>query len=318
MRSELDSDTRRLLARLQAWGRENARALEDMTPSEARLMMRALLRRFGLAASRLCSCEDRKQPVSMRIYRPSARGAGAPCVVFFHGGGWAMGDVDSYHPLLDRLAAASGAVLVSVDYRLAPEHTFPAALEDCMAATRWVLTKAAALGVAADRIFVMGDSAGGALAAAVARVSSRQCPDALAGQILLYPLLDIAGPHQAYPSRLRFGNGDFFLSTTDIDRAASWYTPNPASRHNPLVSPLLEPDLTGMPATRILTAGFDPLHDEGEQYARRLADAGVAVSRHCAPTTVHAFLSFRGLAAGKRWRRRIAQWVSGDQRTHQY
>lgn len=313
MRPEPDSDTRRLLARLQAWGQENARALEDMTPREARLMMQALLQRFGLAASRLCSCEDREQPVPMRIYRPPARCAGAPCVVFFHGGGWAMGDVESYHPLLDRLAAASGAVFVSVDYRLAPEHPFPAALEDCLAVTRWALTGAAALGVAPERIFVMGDSAGGALAAAVARVLSREWPDALAGQILLYPLLDIAGPHRAHPSRLRFGSGDYFLSLTDIDRAASWYAPDPASRHNPLVSPLLEPDLTGMPATRMLTAGFDPLHDEGEHYARRLADAGVSVSRHCAPTTIHAFLSFRGLAAGARWRRRIAQWVRGVQ-----
>ncbi len=313
MREEPDPATGRLLRRLQEWGRRNVRAADGMTADEARAMMRALLARFGLAPSGRCACVDREDPVPMRIYRPPEKGTSTSCVVFFHGGGWALGDVESYHPLVDRLAAASGAVFVSVDYRLAPEHPFPAALEDCLAVTRWALTGAAALGVAPERIFVMGDSAGGALAAAVARILSREWPDALAGQILLYPLLDIAGPHRAHPSRLRFGSGDYFLSLTDIDRAASWYAPDPASRHNPLVSPFLEPDLTGMPATRILTAGFDPLHDEGEHYARRLADAGVAVSRHCAPTTIHAFLSFRGLAAGARWRRRIAQWVRGVQ-----
>ncbi len=305
----VDAATQRLLARLATWAQANTRAMKDMSPAQARAMMRSVMECFGLPNSSLCACDGRARPVPMRIYRPAEMAQPAPCVAFFHGGGWAMGDVESYHPLVDRLAAHSGALFMSVDYRLAPEHPFPAAFEDCLAATRWLLSNAVGLGCDPKRVMVMGDSAGGALAAAVAWALSRERPDALAGQILLYPLLDIAQPHRAHSSRKQFGGGDYFLSLTDIDRAAEWYVPDPARRRDPLVSPLLEPDLSGLPKTRILTTGFDPLRDEGRLYARRLGDAGVPVSHHCAPTTIHAFLSFRALSAGTRWRRRIAQWI---------
>ncbi len=311
MEHVVDAATWRLLARLREWGERNLRTMETMAPDAARAMMRAILARFGLRPSRLCRWCDVAKPVAMRFYRPPDVAEGAPCVVFFHGGGWAMGDVDSYHPLVDRLAARARAPFVSVDYRLAPEHPFPAALEDCLGATRWALAHAAALGGAPGRVMVMGDSAGGGLAAAVARLLSRERPGALAGQILLYPLLDIASPHARYPSRLAFGDGRFFLACGDIDAAAAWYAPEAAMRADPRVSPLWERELAGLPPTRILTPGCDPLRDEGAAYARKLRAAGVPVRHHRAPKTIHAFLSFRALPVASRWRGRIARWLHG-------
>ncbi|RME65079.1 MAG: alpha/beta hydrolase [Alphaproteobacteria bacterium] len=243
-------------------------------------------------------------PVPARLYRPAAADATLALVVFLHGGGWALGDLDGYQTLVKALCGASGAAFLSVDYRLAPENKFPAGLEDGLAAVRWVWAEAAYLGVDPARVAVMGDSAGGNLAAVIAQQLRASADGRLAAQFLLYPMLDVASRHDVYPSRQRFGDGGYLISRRDIDVTTAWYLPDPALAHDPRVSPLLASDFDGLPPAVILTAGFDPLCDEAKAYADKLRAARVPVTFKCFENTVHAFLSFGDLAiarAGRAW-----------------
>ncbi len=228
-------------------------------------------------------------PIPVRLYVPGelapGGGAPAPLTIYFHGGGWVIGDLDTHDGVCRFLAAAAGTAVLAIDYRLAPEHPFPAAVEDAWAAFAWAVINAAELGVDPARIAVGGDSAGGNLAAVVsllARVGGGQMP---AMQLLIYPPTDSAGN---MPSRRLFAEG-FLLTKGDRDTFERCYLPPGTDATDPRVSILLAPDLSGLPPAYVATAGFDPLRDEGEAYALRMREAGVRVALRRHPGLIHSF-----------------------------
>jgi acetyl esterase len=229
-----------------------------------------------------------------RLYVP--RNAGRGLLVFFHGGGWVVGDLDSHDAYCRDVAVEAGLRVLSVDYRLAPEAEAPVAAEDAIAAFSWAVEHAEDLGVDPTLVAVGGDSAGGNLAAVVAQQSVLRGLPAPALQLLLYPALDLVGRR---PSRDLFGEG-FFLTEDDIIWYREHYTPDPAIRSSPLVSPLLASDLSGLCPAHIVTAGFDPLRDEGNEYADLLSAAGVPVTHICEPDMVHGFANILALGGQTR------------------
>jgi len=223
-------------------------------------------------------------PIPLRIYTPETKPrARLPALVFFHGGGLVAGSLDTHDALCRTLAEGIGAKVVSVDYRLAPEHPFPAAIEDSLAATQWVSANAATLEIDPGRIAVGGDSGGGTLAAVVAQMAKEAGGPKIAFQFLLCPVLDFATES---PSRRDFAEG-YLLDRTTMESDLAHYAPGDLM--DPRVSPLRALDLAGLPPAAIHTAEFDPLRDEGEAYAGRLADAGVAVSHTCHAGLIHHF-----------------------------
>ncbi len=225
--------------------------------------------------------------IPARFYVPGGLpgGAPAPLLVFFHGGGWVLGDLDTHDGLCRFLAAAAGTTVLSIDYRLAPEHPFPAAVEDSWAAYSWVAENAAALGADPARIAVGGDSAGGNLAAVVSLLARGAGAPMPAMQLLIYPVTDSAGE---LPSRRLF-EGGFMLTKEDMDLFESHYLPPGTDAHDPRVSILEIEDLSGLPPAYVTTAGFDPVRDEGEAYALRMRAAGVQVALRRHPGLIHGF-----------------------------
>ncbi|WP_246485950.1 alpha/beta hydrolase [Kribbella qitaiheensis] len=229
-----------------------------------------------------------------RLYVP--RTAGRGLLVFFHGGGWVVGDLDSHDAYCRDLASEAGVRVLSVDYRLAPEAEAPVAAEDAIAAFSWAVEHAEDLGADPALVAVGGDSAGGNLSAVVAQQCVLRGLPSPALQLLLYPAVDLVGRR---PSRDLFGEG-FFLTEEDIIWYREHYTPDPAIRPNPLVSPIFTKDLSGLAPAHIVTAGFDPLRDEGNEYAELLAAAGVQVTHVCEPGMVHGFASILALGGETR------------------
>jgi acetyl esterase len=231
--------------------------------------------------------------VALRSYRP----AGAPkqdklpALVYFHGGGWTIGDLDTHDVLCRQLANGARCAVFSVDYRLAPEYPFPAAVDDCIAATRYVSANAEALRVDAARIAVGGDSAGGNLATVVALEARDAGGPALAFQLLIYPATDQRG---AFPSHERNGQG-YLLTQESMDFFRACYLPRTEDWPDWRASPLLAKDLSGLPPAFVLTAGFDPLVDEGRAYAERLEREGVPVTYRQYDDMVHGFVLFGGV-----------------------
>lgn len=271
----------------------------DVTIAEARIGANALFTGFSGEIDQGCTTEDRlvpssENPVPVRIYYPGKGRPDTPLplVVFIHGGGWSLGDVAAYDSLVRSLCVLSNMIFVSIDYRLAPEHKYPAGLQDCLAATKWVLDSRSDLDGDVDRVTIMGDSAGGNLAAIVAHHINREAPNSLKAQLLLYPVLDISQPHKAYPSRMGMGNGDYLLSREGIDQAADWYLNPQDDRSEADISPMQQDDLSPLPPTVILVGGYDPLLDEAKAYHQKLTMAEIPSTFRCYDTTIHAFLSF--------------------------
>ena len=249
--------------------------------------------------------------VPVRWYRPpagsgSGGASGTGAIVYFHGGGWVIGSIDTHDPLCRELAVRSGLPVVSVEYRLAPEHPYPAAIDDARAVTGWISGHAGDLGIDPTRLVVAGDSAGGQLAALVALGWPEARPP-LAGQILIYPVTDLAAlpvDPAATTSLVENGTG-YVLTLETMEYFADNYVPDRARRLDPDASPLrAELDgtgsIAGLPPALVLTAEFDPLRDEGEAYAERLADAGVpvVVSRYDGAT--HMFVQMLSLDIAQR------------------
>lgn len=260
--------------------------------AEFRASVDAMLGDLSVERAGLAGVEDRTVlgpagPIPVRIYRPADAGAGAlPLLLYFHGGGFVIGTLDGYDGVCCQLTKLAGCVTVSVDYRLAPEHPFPAAPDDCEAVLIWAAQNAAALGVDPARIVVGGDSAGGNLAAVTALRSLRNGGPAVALQLLVYPVTDIAGH---WPSHERNGSG-YFLTKEIMDWFMDQYLPAPLDRNHPDASVFHATGLAGLPPAVVLTAEFDPLVDEGEAYARKLQEAGVPVTLTRYEGTIHAFL----------------------------
>jgi acetyl esterase len=227
-------------------------------------------------------------PIPLRLYRPHGVAAAAPLpvLVYFHGGGWVIGDLDTHDVLCRQLAAGSGAGVVAVDYRLAPEHKFPAAVDDAWAATRWIVANADLLGIDARRLAVGGDSAGGNLATVVALIARDHGAPAIGLQILLYPVTDAATETRSHEL---FADG-YLLTRESMRWFIAHYLPGPGEAADWRVSPLRARSLEGLPPGLVVTAGFDPLRDEGEAYARRLRDAGVRVDHVGYGGMIHGFV----------------------------
>ncbi|WP_257169496.1 alpha/beta hydrolase [Bradyrhizobium sp. SRS-191] len=286
----LDPRARRLLSMLATAGSADRErpSVEQRRQSLAKLMQFA---RNDVGAVTIQDGHFRGPagPLRYRLYTPTdeAVDTGAPGAgfVYFHGGGLVAGSIDTHDRVAAALAAAGKCRLVSIDYRLAPEHKFPAAFEDALAAVRFAIDHASALGIDRNRIVVGGDSAGATLAAAVCQHPGGTTGFGIAAQCLICPVLDFS---RSWPSRELFGTG--YL----VD-AATWQAdladclPEPTDLHDPRISPLCLADLSGLPPAIIHTAEFDPMRDEGNAYAARLADAGVTVAHVCHDGMVHNF-----------------------------
>jgi len=280
----LDPQARALLDQIRAAG---GPPMSQMTPEEARAGFVLLAAVIGPPEAAVPT-EDRSVEgpagdIPVRIYRPRSDHP-LPVVVYFHGGGFVIGDIDTHDTVCHRLAGGVPAVVASVDYRLAPEHRFPAAVHDCDAATGWVSAHAAELGGDPARLAVAGDSAGGNLAAVVARHARDAGGPPVAFQLLVYPATDMT---RSFPSHRENGTG-YLLDSDALDWFADNYLAD-ADPGQPDASPLLAGDLSGLPPALVVTAEFDPLRDEGEAYAERLRLAGVAVTTSRYDGMIHGF-----------------------------
>jgi acetyl esterase len=223
--------------------------------------------------------------IPIRIYRPvgEAPAQGWPCVLYLHGGGWVVGGLDSHEFITAPLARDLSAVVVAVDYRLAPEHVFPAAFDDCLAAWRHLQTQGEAWRIDASRVVVAGDSAGGNLAAALCLEIARTGGTAPLGQALIYPGL---GTDHSLPSYRENADAPL-LSATDVEYYLQLYAPDPASHGDPRLAPLAAPSFTGMPPAFVAVAEFDPLRDDGQRYVERLRAAGIPAQFHLGRGLLH-------------------------------
>jgi acetyl esterase len=241
--------------------------------------------------------------VPVRIYEHDGEPTGV--FVYFHGGGFCIGSIGVMDNVARELAHATGAVVVSVEYRLAPEHPYPAGLDDCEAVTRWALAHASQLGADAGRVVAGGESAGGNLAAAVAlRLRSSEPP--LAGQVLIYPGVDT--PTSPHASRQQFAG--VVIERTTMDWFWDSYSGSRDLSGDPFAVPLHAETLTGLPPAIVVLGGCDPLRDEGRAYARRLFEEGVPVEEHCYPGQPHGFVNF-GLPAAAQAFDEVGRWVRG-------
>jgi acetyl esterase len=294
-----------------------------LTPADARAMYRD--RRFYLqpAPPQMAQVQDLTMPgpagpIALRVYRPlgSSPDALLPVLVYYHGGGWVIGDLDTHDTLCRELSTGAGCAVVAVDYRLAPEHRFPAAADDSVAALHWVHENAGSLKVDRHRIAVGGDSAGGNLAAVVALAARDAAGPALAFQLLLYPATD---QRRTAPSHETNGQG-YLLTRDSIAYYHDHYIVDPRDDLDWRCSPLLHPNLKGLPPAFVLTAGYDPLRDEGLQYAQALSLAGNTASLVCFERQIHGFVPMgkvldEARTAVQLCTGQLRHWLNVDSRT---
>jgi acetyl esterase len=283
----LDPLAKRLLTMMAAASRAGR---PRPTPEERRESL-AKLMQFARAEAADMTVVDGTLPgpageIAYRHYAPAhAAREGAPGFVFFHGGGMVAGSIETHDRVAAALAETTGCRLISIDYRLAPEHKFPAAIEDAIAATEFVSAQAASFGIDATRLVVGGDSAGATLAAVVSQHALRHAGLRIAAQCLICPVLDF---DDISPSREAFAE-NYLIDRATLEADLSDYLPEGANPGDPRISPLRALNLAGLPAAIIHTAEFDPMRDEGNAYARRLAAAGVTVEHVCHDGMIHNF-----------------------------
>jgi len=262
--------------------------LHEMSVAQARELILGMVALAGEPES-IARIENRTVPgpagqIPVRIYTPVGT-APFPVLVYFHGGGWVIGNLDTHDGICRSLANRVGCLVVSVDYRLAPEHPFPAAPEDCYAATRWLAEHAGSLGGDKGRIAVGGDSAGGNLAAVVALMARDRGGPKLAFQLLVYPATDTDFETRSY----RENSEGYFLTRADMVWFWNHYAPRDEDRRNPYAAPLRAASLRGLPPALVITAEFDPLCDDGNAYAARLREDGVPVRLSQQDGLIHGF-----------------------------
>jgi acetyl esterase len=265
----------------------------EIAPPAAREAFAAMMQLVGPKDVPIGKVQNLTMPgpggdLALRIYTPvAAKSEKLPTLVFFHGGGYVIGDLDTHDGLCRMFANDANLRVIAVDYRLAPEHKFPAAVEDAYAAVCWIETNAAQLGVDANHVAVGGDSAGGGLAAAVALMAKEKGAPKIAFQMLLFPVTQIGGKTA---SLHEFASG-YFLELATLEWFYDHYgEASDVDRSDPRMSPLLAKDFAGLPPAYVMVAGFDPLHDEGVAYAEKLRGAGVSVTVADYSDLVHDFI----------------------------
>ncbi|WP_316395784.1 alpha/beta hydrolase [Bradyrhizobium sp. 33ap4] len=286
----LDPDAAAVYKAFQEAGRP---AYETLTATEARDYYRAARvvsnpEPPALESSKPLAIPAPHGTIPARIYTPNTlrkKDGLAPCLVFFHGGGWVIGDLDTHEVVCQKLAHEGELIVISIDYRLAPEHRFPAAVDDAITATRWVAANARDLSIDAARLIVGGDSAGGNLAAVVA-LTARDGGPKLAAQLLIYPATDFSRKHPSH----REPETSILLTHSVIGWFANHYLGD-ADNNDWRASPARAKDFAGLPPAYVLTAGADPLRDEGDEYAKFLKDAGVPVTYRHFPGQFHGFFT---------------------------
>jgi acetyl esterase len=295
--TRLDPDAQRVLDLIREAGRP---PYETLTPDEAREFYRAGRRILQPEPPEVAEVRDLRAAapqgdIALRFYRGlgTEHGAALPALIYFHGGGWVIGDLDTHDGVCRLIANAARCAVISVDYRLAPEHKFPAAVNDAMTATQWISAHAGPLGIDASRLAVGGDSAGGNLAAVVALIARERGGPQLRFQLLLYPATDFVTSDD--PQRERFEG--FPLNVVTMNWFRDHYLRGAADYADWRASPLRALDLSGLPPAYVLTVGFDPLHTEGALYARRLEEAGVSVRHRHVERQMHGFLTMGKIIA---------------------
>jgi acetyl esterase len=266
----------------------------DLPVPDARAMYLGIASTLDAQGVPIGKVEDRKVPgpagdIPVRIYTPVAAGADAlPVLVYFHGGGWVIGDLNTHDALCRSFANEAGCKVVAVDYRLAPEHRFPAAADDCFAVVKWVEKNGSEIGVDATRIAVAGDSAGGNLAAVVSQLALAAKGPRITFQLLIYPVTDTNVDTGSY----RDNASGYFLERDGMIWFFDHYL-NGADRNDPRVAPLKAQSLAGLPRAYVVTAGFDPLRDEGRAYAEALKAAGVPTEYVNYEGMIHGFFNLQ-------------------------
>ncbi len=287
----LDDDAARVLELVRLSGRP---PFEAVSAAEARALFLGGGQVFSPEPQPVADTRDvaiagpQGHGLALRLYR----GIGdppdmeLPALIFFHGGGWVVGDLETHDVMCRHIANRTGCAVVAVDYRLAPEHKFPAAVEDCLTATEWLAENGTQLGIDRKRLAVGGDSAGGNLAAVVSLIARDRGTPSLCAQLLFYPALDFGMKQASYQ---RFAEGHLLTEAT-MRWFAEAYLRSPDDAADWRVSPLRAPDLSGLPPAYVLTAGYDPLCDEGIAYARRLQESACSVQHRHMPGQIHGFL----------------------------
>jgi acetyl esterase/lipase len=307
----LDSDAAFVYQAFQEAGRP---AYETLSPAEAREYYRQARLVTNPEPPELKSVEPLMipapdGPIPARLYTPKTLRQSnglAPCLVFFHGGGWVIGDLDTHDVVCRKLADEGQLIVIAVDYRRAPEHKFPAAVDDALAATAWIADHARQLGVDAARLVVGGDSAGGNLATVVALSARDGNGPAISGQVLIYPATDFAMTHPSH----REPETSILLTHAVIRWFRDHYLTSAADAQDWRASPARATTLAGLPPAFVLTAGADPLRDEGEEYARRLEEAGAAVTFRAFPGQFHGFFTMgKLLVQANLAAREIGAWL---------
>jgi acetyl esterase len=297
-------DTARLLQSLQTMG---GNPLRSLPLADARSAAVAMTRQLDLPCAAPCVVADLMIEgallIPARLYTPTTAepttvsgSVAAPVIVYVHGGGWVLGDLDICDPLCRHIATRSGYRVLSIGYRLAPEYPFPAALEDVEAGVRWVATSPAALGRPVTGVALAGDSAGATLIASTALSCAVDAPEFPLALLMLYPATDISRTTESYK---RFAEG-FVLEAADMHFFADCYAPSAATRQDPRASPLLATDLSVLPATTLLTCSLDVLRDEGRAFAARLALEGVDVTYTEARGQLHGIATMRAAVPSAR------------------
>ncbi|WP_447761754.1 alpha/beta hydrolase [Sphingopyxis panaciterrae] len=284
----LDSDTAAFLAAAHA---ADAPPLRSLSVADARRVIHQMAGSPPTHIDGVKSVDQQVAEVPVRIYRPAPPIAPCATVILFHGGGWALGSIETHDAMARAIAAGANACVISVGYRLAPENPFPAGFDDCCAVVRWADAGRAELGGLDAPLVVLGDSAGGNLAAAVSLWARDSGGPSIDLQILLYPVLD-ADPEGNFASRTAHGDDPRLFSRKDLAWFSEMYLADGRDLVNPYVSPLRAENLGGLPRALIITAGFDLLCDEGRAYHDGLIAADSASAYRCFDSTIHGFISF--------------------------
>lgn len=272
--------------------------MHEVDAETARMMMRTMGQITELPRGELARVEDftiaspHGHPIPARLYSTVAKGGvAAPVLVFYHGGGWVIGDLETHDPLCAEISRGLGMTVVSIDYRLAPEHRFPAAAEDCLAATRWIAGSPAEIGHAVSGLVLSGDSAGGNLAAACSQELHGKLAAPILAQWLIYPGVDM---NAAEGSMKEFSDGYLLTEASMVWFMDHYFGDQPTSaRTHPYASPMHGPDFANQPRTLVFTCGLDPLRDQGRAYAAKLIQHGIPTVFREAPGQIHGSFNLR-------------------------